>query len=362
MRAQHIPTPIGPVDVLSDPWYSIFTVVYGSATRLAGFDYERVASELIRALRGKRSQAAFSRKLGYRSNIVNRWESGEAFPTATTFLRAVAAARKALPSPLIRFFPRAPESLSRAEPASPEQVAAFLQELRGKTPILGVAAGAGHNRYSVSRWLSGSVEPRLPQFLLLIEVMSRRLIDFVACCTEPARLPSIARAHERLELARQTAYDQPFSHAVLRALELGAPDRDQVAWLADRLHLPPAEVRAALGVLEATGQVERRGERWTLTQVISVNTSQDRARARALKASWARTALARLESGAPGSYGYSVFAISKRDLRRLRDVHLEYVRAMQAIIAASRPGECVGLYCAQLLDLARTDNALEEKE
>jgi hypothetical protein len=49
-------------------------------------------------------------------------------------------------------------------------------------------------------------------------------------------------------------------------------------------------------------------------------------------------------------------------LRRLRDVHLEYVRAMQTIIAASRPGECVSLYCAQLLDLARTDNALEEQE
>jgi hypothetical protein len=336
---------------------------YAGATRVAAFDYERVASELIRALRGKRSQAAFSRKLGYRSNIVNRWESGDAFPTATTFLRVVATGQKTLPSPLVRFFPRVPESLARAEPASPAQVAAFLQELRGKTPILGVAAGAGHNRYSVSRWLSGSVEPRLPQFLLLIEVMSRRLIDFVACCTEPARMPSIARAHERLELARQTAYDQPFSHAVLRALELaGAPEREQAAWLADRLNMTPADVRAALGVLEATGQVERHGERWSLTRVLSVNTSQDRSRARALKASWAKTALARLESGAPGSYGYSVFAISKGDLRRLRDVHLEYVRAMQAIIAASRPGDCVGLYCAQLLDLARTGNALDEQE
>jgi hypothetical protein len=32
---------------------------------------------------------------------------------------------------------------------------------------------------------------------------------------------------------------------------------------------------------------------------------------------------------------------------------------MQAIIAASQPGECVGLYCAQLLDLALTRNALD---
>lgn len=57
--------------------------------------------------------------------------------------------------------------------------------------------------------------------------------------------------------------------------------------------------------------------------------------------------------------GYSLFAISKRDLRRLRELHLEYVRAMQNVIAESTPGECVGLYNAQLMDLATLHNALE---
>jgi len=31
--------------------------------------------------------------------------------------------------------------------------------------------------------------------------------------------------------------------------------------------------------------------------------------------------------------------------------------AMQSLIAASSPGQCVGLYCAQLLDLSAVDNA-----
>jgi hypothetical protein len=34
------------------------------------------------------------------------------------------------------------------------------------------------------------------------------------------------------------------------------------------------------------------------------------------------------------------------------------VRAMQSVIAASAPGQCVGLYCAQLMDLSALDNAL----
>jgi DNA-binding MarR family transcriptional regulator len=147
---------------------------------------------------------------------------------------------------------------------------------------------------------------------------------------------------------------------VLRALELEkAPRTDQPAWLADRLGAAPADIAAALALLEATGQVQRRAGRYTLKQVISVNTAHDPERSRALKVSWTETALARLRAGEPGNYGYSVFSISGADLRRLRDVHLEYVRAMQAIIAASQPGECVGLYCAQLLDLALTENALD---
>jgi hypothetical protein len=116
----------------------------------------------------------------------------------------------------------------------------------------------------------------------------------------------------------------------------------------------------ALALLEATGQVQRRRGSWRLRRVISVNTSQDAERALALKVSWTETALARMRRGAPGNYGYSVFSIAKQDLRRLRDIHLEYVRAMQAVIAASKSGECVGLYCAQLLDLAASDNALAE--
>jgi hypothetical protein len=36
----------------------------------------------------------------------------------------------------------------------------------------------------------------------------------------------------------------------------------------------------------------------------------------------------------------------------------EYVRAMQSLIAASSPGQCVGLYGAQPLDLSAVENVL----
>jgi hypothetical protein len=326
----------------------------------AALDYELIAAELVRSLRGRQSQAAFSRRLGYRSNIANRWEARLAFPTAARFLGFLKVLRPREASWLRRFFMRVPSALVGADPSSSRTVALFLGELRGKAPILSVARASGFNRYSVSRWLEGRAAPRLPQFLRLVDVMSRRLLDFLAVCTNPGTMSSVAAAWRRLELTRDAAYTVPWSHAVLRALELDLHKaQHQAAFIAERLGIGVDDVKKALLVLERTGQVSRVRGRWRLVEVLSVNTASDRERALGLRVTWTETALERLRRGTPGSYGYSLFAISRKDLERLRDLQLEYVRAMQAIIASSTPGECVGLYCAQLLDLAVRDNALE---
>jgi hypothetical protein len=75
-----------------------------------------------------------------------------------------------------------------------------------------------------------------------------------------------------------------------------------------------------------------------------------------LTRAWTQVALERIERHAPAHFGYSLFAVSRADLRRLRDLQLEYLREMQSIIARSSPNECVGLLCLQLLDL-RADEA-----
>jgi transcriptional regulator with XRE-family HTH domain len=316
------------------------------------FDAKRLASELVRALRGDASQAALSRRVGYRSNSVSRWEAGSAFPTASRFLTLVQRVHPEQAPYVNSFFLRAPAVFERVDPVSPAGVAAFLRELRGKTPILSIAREGGFNRYSVSRWLSGRAEPRLPEFLQLVEVLSRRLLDFLGCVSEPQRINAVSVAWKRLELARRVAYDMPWSHAVLRALELDdAEQQHQKAWLAARLGIALPVVTAALNALERTGQIKKRGRRYRVERVVNVDTGRDRQRAHALKVAWTRTALERMQGGAPGYYGYTLFAVARADLAKLRELHLEYVRAMQAVIAASEPAECVGLFCVQLLDL-----------
>jgi transcriptional regulator with XRE-family HTH domain len=328
----------------------------------AGVDYEELAVELVRALRGKRSCASVSRRAGYRSNVVQRWERKQAWPTAADFLRYCQGVRVDVAKAYGDFFGQSPEWLPPLTPASPEAVAAFLTQLRGKIAINAIAESASVNRYTMSRWLRGSSEPRLPDFLRLIEVLSRRLVDFLAVLTDPEALPSMKQRWARVRAARAIAYQEPRSHAVLRALEL-AEYRDtgfrEPGFLERRVGMSTSEVQRCLTALQKAGQIRQRRGKWQPAQVLRVDTRADPAGARAAKLAWLEVAKERLERNAPGNFGFSLFAISREDLRRVRDLHLDYVRSMQALIARSKSSECVGLYCAQLLDLdVGDDNAL----
>ncbi len=317
---------------------------------------EQLAVELIRALRGRRSRAELSRRAGYGSNIVQRWESRQCFPTAARYLQLHARLRPSSTSWVERYFKTLPAWALGLDACSPEAVACFLEQLRGSVPLTTLAAQLGRSRFTLSRWLSGRSEPKLPEFLEYCAIVGRRLVDLAAVFEEPTRLPSIRSAWERLALARRAAYELPWSHAVLRALEVAGAPRGvsaQKSWLSNKLSVSVERIEEALEVLLATGQVQRTRAGYRLSgRGFVVNTSDDPKNARRLRASWIRTALERIDDGSSGRYGYSLFAISESDLAKLQRLHLDFVRQMQQVIAQSEPSECVGLYCSQLLNLS----------
>ena len=133
---------------------------------LTKMDYTKLASELVRAVRGRRSQQTVSTRLGFKSNVVYAWESGRSYPTAAEFLRFAEVCKVALRPALAGFYVRAPAWLSSAKRvSSPAAVATFLRDQRGRTPIVELAAATKLSRFALSRWLKGDAEPRLPDFL-----------------------------------------------------------------------------------------------------------------------------------------------------------------------------------------------------
>lgn len=324
-------------------------------------DFETLAAELVRELRGKLTQAALSKRLGYSANVVHRWESGRAWPTAAAFLRLCEARHINLHAALEEFLRHRPPWLVSGT-ALRELVAAFLTELRGKTPLLELASASGINRYTVARWHRGTAQPRLPDFLRAIEASSRRALDFVATLVDPSSLPSVEARWAVIVAARRVAYGEPWSHGVLRAMELDEyrqQRRTDLDWLTERLGMTREQVAHSIGELELAGQLRQQRGRYVPTTVERIDTRSDPSGAKIVKLAWTEVAVGRLRDDAPGYFGFSLFSIGRSEMQRLRELHQEYVRAMQSVIAQCSKNECVGLYCAQLVDLDTTErNAL----
>lgn len=318
-------------------------------------DLDVLAGELLRAFRGKRSQRAFSRRLGYRTNIAYTWESRRSFPTAAGALAVAERAGVDTTAAIARFLGAAPPWLARASLGTRDGIVQLLGELRGGRSIVEIARSAGRSRFAVARWLQGDAEPRLPDFLRLVDVCSLRLLDFLAALVDPRSIPSARAAWKQLETRRRAAYEVPWSQAVLLALELRAYEelpRHRDGWIAERIGISAKEERECLALLARTGQIHMVGRKYAIAPSRTVDTRRDPRAAHQVKVWWSQRAVERLDAGAPGPSSYNLFTVSAADLERLRELHRSYFQQMRAIVAASQPCERLVLACAQMLDLS----------
>jgi len=317
-------------------------------------DYEKLAIELVRELRGRRSQSAFSRRLGYRSNAVYAWEAGRAFPTAAAFFRSLKRAGRDVDAALARFYRVPAERSDWLDLTTREGVARLLNDLRGRTSVVDLAGAAQRSRFAVARWLKGIAEPRLPDFLRLIECASLRLLDFLACFSDPAKLPSIASAWQTLENARRAVYELPWSAAVLRVIELEAYralKRHEPGFIARWLQIPREEEERCVALLLESGQIKKERGRLIPGAALTVDTRRDPERSRQVKAWWADLARERLLRGVEGTFSYNLFSVSRADLERIQELHRAYFRELRRIVADSEPSECIALATVHLFEL-----------
>ncbi len=327
--------------------------------------YRQIARELLLALRGKRSQVQWSRRLGYKSNVAYAWESGRRWPTAAETLRACERTGIDVRGALIRFYGREPEWLTGVEPATPQGVAQLLDDLRGQATITELAARADVGRYSVSRWLSGGTQPRLPDFLRMVDATSVRLVDLLATLVDPASLPSILPLWEAMEARRRGAFEVPWTQAMLCAIDLEAYQalpRHADGWLAALLGITVEEEQRCLDHLRTTGEIVWDGARWAAGAELAVDTRRYPEIGRWLKAHWSEVAARRVQAGAPGQFSYNVFTVSKADFERIRELHLQYFHALRAIVRASSPDEVVAIANVQLFALEPWSAAEDDGE
>jgi transcriptional regulator with XRE-family HTH domain len=229
----------------------------------------------------------------------------------------------------------------------------WLRQLTGETSVAELARRMGRSRSSLSRWLSGTGLPRLPEFLAFVDAATGRAQDLVAELVPIEQVPALRARYEAARAARLMAFEQPWTEAILRAVEttsyLQARAHDATE-LSRLLDLPEALIDESLSLLHRAGAVELRNDKYQVVGELNVDTRGGKQALHTLKSHWARVAADRALAPHPGDlFGYNVFAVTSDDLLKIRHILQTTFREIRGIVATSVECERVALVNLQLM-------------
>ena len=310
-----------------------------------------VTRQLLRAIRGKRSQTAFSRRLGFRGNAVAAWEAGRRSPRASMFLQACNRVGIDTYQAFQRFHQSSADLVSTL---SDQAIAMWLESLRGRTPIHELAARMGVSRYSVSRWLRGLAFPRLPEFLLLVEGMTGRVSDWVAELVPIAEVPALQEIHNRRLAAKNLAFEEPWTEVILRIFETTAYRnlaQHQEGYIAGVLGIDLLTEQRCIERMLCADVIHLDSNHLFIGESMTVHTQSTPEQTLKLKQHWNRVVLSRMELLREDDiFSYNVFSVSKSDRHKVREILLATYREIRALISDSKPSEVAGVFQIQLMN------------
>lgn len=312
------------------------------------YDAEAVSRELVRALRGERSQEQLNRRLRYASNVVYQWESGRRSPSASSFFWLAHRTGVDLPAALAALGVRWSEAA--AEPWTLPGAAALIADLCQRHTPAELATALGTTRHRVGRWLRGESEPPLPELLRLIELCTARSLDLLERLVDPATLPSAAEALARRAAARQRVHEEPWSAAVQLALELAryrALGAHQDGWIAAQLGLTVETERTCLAALVEAGDVVLRGGLYEPIEIPRMNLAGQSDPLR-LRRFWTAEAMARARNDASCKGGWNLFTLASEDVPRVAKLQREYYVALRGLAEQSQGKDVIMLATMQV--------------
>ncbi|MEM1418236.1 MAG: DUF4423 domain-containing protein [Myxococcota bacterium] len=318
-------------------------------------DYERLASEFLRALRGRRSQTSFNRRLGKRSNVAYRWEAGLRFPSAAEAMHVAARMGHDPVAALERFFAiHLPGRALEGPPDDPAVAAGMLAALRGDLTLAELAERCGRSRHAVARWLSGETRVRLPDFFRVLQEGSHSLLTFLACFVSPATLPSAREEWERVQAIGDELRDTPEALLVFVALGLAGYrelSRHEPGYLASHLGLSLEQEETALAVLKRARVIRWNGRRWVLDRTEELDTRRYPDMVVPLKRYFAELALERLAHTEANRFTWVLLGLDDEGLRELREAQRAFHDRVRALGARDRRVEQIALVNLQAVPL-----------
>ncbi len=225
-----------------------------------------VAQDLLRGLRGRRSQQFLNRRLNFRSNQVHKWETGQNQISWEMFIHVCTVRSVAIDRLLLNAF---------LFHSPPERIDLLLQHLLPKAELKTHASSLGVSPQTLRRWYKGESDLGLATILQIFSLLPGQAENFVirlceaATCLPPEQLQSWPGSP--LEIL----FRHPIAGALTAALELDeyiSQTSHPTGWLAQKLGSTEDEIESALHALQEVGAIRQAGIHYA-SENLTIDTS-----------------------------------------------------------------------------------------
>ncbi len=292
-------------------------------------DFANLQRELLIAVRSTRTQGQISQRLGYKFNVVYRWESGRAKVPWTEFVKFCKACKINLGAALIN-------SINYHQ--SEKRTDLLVKRLVGESDFEKTAKLFGISRFTLSDWLSGKREPSLEQILSLLNTL-HMVSTFIGSLVDIDQIPSISKLKSSQSKALKQFVNNPY--LFLTQLSLGLSEYKNMkvhenGYVARVVGVPLAQEKQLLKELEAIGVIAFRDKKFHLLQADPmIPTGHDWRAHKAGVEFWSKKGIEILEHlDAPNpdyAFNQIVMSISSQAREQIREATKEYFYRIRTI-------------------------------
>ncbi len=279
-------------------------------------DYVLISQQLLRACRGRRSQAVLSQRLGFRSNQLYRWEAGLRGIGWRDFVAVCAACRMSLGGQLKSVL---------GYSGDPVNTARLLDFLLGDMPTRVAAEKLDCSYQSLGRYRRGAGDPKMSLLLQIVDQLQGRLVEFIEGIAGPGRIEALVEKQQQRDQEKALRIAFPICNVVCSLLETQAlrntPYRRGM--ISEAVGISLADEEQLLRALQEVGAIERKGNRYSTTEKGLELNPADVATSLRQRLYWARFPPSLLERSRAISedslFGWAVFAVSDDAFGKIRE-------------------------------------------
>lgn len=313
-------------------------------------DFILLKTQLLRAIRGKKSQTYLSRKLKFRGNQVFRWESNERAISWPNFVKLCKASDCDLPTALSKVF---------GYRGKPDDFAQLFSQLIGDIKISEVAETLKCSRFAVSRWVRGQSQPDLEYFLMLTHHYSFALFEFLELLVDVNEIPVVQKEYNKRKLQKEIHYRYPIVDAFLTCCELDEyknATQGLSGFFSKKLGISIDEEdeiiralrQAGIVQIKANGKIEMKSERLDLR-----GSEQG---AQSIRQFWLNRALEHVKTkpmqNTNSSFGTIVLPSNREAAAKIKEEYYEFYHRVRAILQSNEgKKDRVQVFNFQLFDL-----------